>query len=207
MENQKLATNLVKLRKERNLTQKELAKQLNYSDKVISKWERNESYPDVLALEKIASFYQISIDSLLQANGNFEIVSKTENQPLYLKPKVLKKPSLVWLWGIAVLSVAWFSTIFVDILLFAVCTALFGMILMAIGIIYSYYTWEIDYDGHQIIIENKPTRTTLSIDGVILDQSNKLFTSGIKLQATLNDRTVKAYVSAIFKMKCEINII
>ncbi len=207
MNNQKLATNLVKLRKERNLTQKELAQQLNYSDKVISKWERNESYPDVIALERIASFYQVSVDSLLKTDGNFEMMPKNENQPHYLQAKVTKKLSIIWFWFLAALTVAWLSTIFMEIVIFALCTSLYGIILMVFCVFYSYHTWEVDYEGHKIIIVNRPTKATLSIDGFILDQNNKIFTTGIKLNATLNGRTVQAYVSAVFKMKCEIIII
>ena len=34
-------------RKEKNMTQQELAKKLNITDKAVSKWERNLSYPDI----------------------------------------------------------------------------------------------------------------------------------------------------------------
>ena len=57
-----IAQNLIKLRKKNNLTQKELSIKLNYSDKVISKWERGESTPNVEALQALSKFYKISID-------------------------------------------------------------------------------------------------------------------------------------------------
>lgn len=60
-----LAKNLVRHRKAVGLTQSELAKKLNYSDKAISKWERGESAPDVFVLHQIAKFYGVKIDSLL----------------------------------------------------------------------------------------------------------------------------------------------
>lgn len=56
---------LVKLRKELNLTQEELAKKIGYTRTAISAWEigRNEpSYDDVI---KIADFFNVSIDYLL----------------------------------------------------------------------------------------------------------------------------------------------
>ena len=56
-----IAQNLIKLRKKNNLTQKELSIKLNYSDKVISKWERGESTPNVEALQALSKFYKISI--------------------------------------------------------------------------------------------------------------------------------------------------
>ncbi len=57
--------NLNKLRKQRGLTQQELAEQLNYSDKAVSKWERGESIPDTYTLYSIAAYFSVSIDDLL----------------------------------------------------------------------------------------------------------------------------------------------
>ncbi len=61
-----LAKNLIKYRKNSNLTQAELAEKLNYSDKAVSKWERGESFPDLAVLKQIANFYGITIDALLE---------------------------------------------------------------------------------------------------------------------------------------------
>ncbi len=54
-----------KLRKNKNMTQKELANLLNVSDKAVSKWERGESYPDVALLPILSKILNISIDELL----------------------------------------------------------------------------------------------------------------------------------------------
>ena len=50
------------------MTQQELAEELAYSDKSISKWERGEASPDIEVLVKISELFQISIDSLLSEN-------------------------------------------------------------------------------------------------------------------------------------------
>ncbi len=60
-----VAKNLVYFRKKKGLTQQELAKELNYSDKAISKWERGESLPDAYVLYTIAKFYHIGLDDFL----------------------------------------------------------------------------------------------------------------------------------------------
>ena len=57
-----------KLRKKNKLTQKELAKQLEISDKAVSRWENGLSYPDIIQLPRISKIFGISIDYLL--NGN-----------------------------------------------------------------------------------------------------------------------------------------
>ena len=62
---QNFSRNLSALRKSKNLTQDQLAKQFNYSDKSISKWERGDVLPDVVTLCKIAEFFGITIDQLI----------------------------------------------------------------------------------------------------------------------------------------------
>ena len=56
---------LAKIRKERGLTQKDLADKLSMSQQVISNIERNASMPDIVFLEGLADLYEISIDDLI----------------------------------------------------------------------------------------------------------------------------------------------
>lgn len=56
---------LKELRSEKDLTQKEFAKLLNLSQQVVSDYERGTRFPDRDTLEKIASFFNCSIDYLL----------------------------------------------------------------------------------------------------------------------------------------------
>jgi transcriptional regulator with XRE-family HTH domain len=62
-----IAKNIINLRKSKNWTQTELAQKLNYSDKAVSKWEREESIPDVTVLKEIANLFGVSVDYLLEA--------------------------------------------------------------------------------------------------------------------------------------------
>ena len=54
------------LRKERGLTQKELAERMHVTDKAVSKWERSLSCPDVASLPALAEALGTSVDELLQ---------------------------------------------------------------------------------------------------------------------------------------------
>lgn len=56
---------IAELRKEKALTQKQLAEILGVSDKTISHWEREESSPDISLLTEIANFFEITADELL----------------------------------------------------------------------------------------------------------------------------------------------
>ena len=62
--NEKFAENLVRLRKEKGLTQAEVAEKLNVSAQAVSKWENGDSLPDVSLLSSIADLYGTSIDEL-----------------------------------------------------------------------------------------------------------------------------------------------
>ncbi|MGN1346139.1 MAG: helix-turn-helix domain-containing protein [Eubacteriales bacterium] len=56
---------LRKYRRERDLTQEELAQVIGISPQSISKWERNDGYPDITLLPRIANYFEITIDTLL----------------------------------------------------------------------------------------------------------------------------------------------
>ena len=60
-----VAANLVRLRKDHQLTQLQLAEMLHYSDKAVSKWERGESLPDLAVMKQLADYYGIRIDDFL----------------------------------------------------------------------------------------------------------------------------------------------
>lgn len=59
-----IGQNLQKLRREKKLTQLELAEKFNYSDKSISKWEKGESLPSIEVLYQLSKFYGVSLDAL-----------------------------------------------------------------------------------------------------------------------------------------------
>lgn len=83
MENlpQTVGKNLQTLRKSKGMTQQELAKQVNYSDKSISKWELGYALPSVDILLDFASYYGVSLDFLVTEHQEEEIKKTTEIQP------------------------------------------------------------------------------------------------------------------------------
>ena len=74
-----LAQNLRKLRRDRDLTQEELAGFLGISYQAISKWERDEGYPDITMLPILANYFGVTVDTLI---GN-DITSREEQIQFY----------------------------------------------------------------------------------------------------------------------------
>ena len=63
-----IKNNLVKYRKQAGLTQAQLAQKLGYSDKSVSKWEREEGVPDIYILKEIADLYGVTVNDLISEN-------------------------------------------------------------------------------------------------------------------------------------------
>lgn len=61
----KLAENIVKNRKNRGITQEELAEFIGVTKASVSKWETGTTTPDIQILPQLASFFDISVDELL----------------------------------------------------------------------------------------------------------------------------------------------
>ena len=60
-----IAKNIADLRLAKGMTQLELAEQLHYSDKAVSKWERGESVPEIATLKAIADLFGVTLDHLV----------------------------------------------------------------------------------------------------------------------------------------------
>lgn len=83
MDPHKTGNLIAKLRKEMELTQKDLADKLNVTPKAISRWETGRGYPDIEILPELSEALNVSINELL--NGELlpkEMVKKVEDTPL-----------------------------------------------------------------------------------------------------------------------------
>ena len=91
---------LQNLRKQKGLTQEELAEALYVSRTTISKWESGRGYPSIDSLKEIAKFFSVTIDELLSSDEVLSIAEEDNKQ----KEKQLK--SLVF--GLLDISVLMF---------------------------------------------------------------------------------------------------
>lgn len=71
------------LRIEKGITQRELAEQINVTDRAVSKWERGEGCPDITIIHVLASILGVSESTLLA--GSFEENSKDAGNMKHIK--------------------------------------------------------------------------------------------------------------------------
>ena len=69
MTNKSMGDIICALRKEKGMTQKDLADMLNITDKAVSKWERNNAFPDTATIPKIAEIFGVSVEELMNAKS------------------------------------------------------------------------------------------------------------------------------------------
>lgn len=65
MNNQTMGAMVAALRKEKGMTQADLAARMGVTDKAVSKWERDLSLPDVHSIPKLAQVLGISVEELM----------------------------------------------------------------------------------------------------------------------------------------------
>ena len=89
--NLNFAENLKRLRKEKSVTQEQIADVLGVSSQSISRWELSICYPDIELLPSIANYFGVTVDSLLSN----DVLSKEEdlkifNETIFVKHKILR---------------------------------------------------------------------------------------------------------------------
>lgn len=73
------------LRKEKGLTQEELATHMGVSPQAVSKWENDQTCPDISALPKLARLLGVSVDELLEGKAELpavRVLPPAERKPL-----------------------------------------------------------------------------------------------------------------------------
>ena len=65
MDQEKIGKFILKLRKDKKMTQQELADKLNVTDRAVSHWENGRSIPDVSLFKSICEVFDISVNELI----------------------------------------------------------------------------------------------------------------------------------------------
>ena len=70
MKKQTFGTMIAALRKEQGMTQLELAEKMGVTDKAVSKWERDLSFPDVNSIPKLAEIFNVTVDEMMHVKAD-----------------------------------------------------------------------------------------------------------------------------------------
>lgn len=108
------------LRKQHNMTQKDLAALLSVTDKAVSKWERGLNFPDLLTLEKLADVLHTSVVELLgiEQHTNEQVASEiaeiANSEKQYLLRQIHNRGWLIIVTG----ALLYISLIYTDKMLY-----------------------------------------------------------------------------------------
>lgn len=94
MDNCKIGKFLAKLRKEKKLTQKQLAKLINCDNKTISKWETGVYSPGMDYLIKLSELYNISVSEIIKGEKNLnsnDLIASSNNKKNFKKNLKISK--------------------------------------------------------------------------------------------------------------------
>ena len=76
MDQKKIGSFLKELRKEKGITQEQLAEELGVTGRTVSRWETGNNMPDISLLVDIADFYQVSIPEIIAGERKSETMNE-----------------------------------------------------------------------------------------------------------------------------------
>lgn len=74
-----LGNKIMTLRKKNNMSQEELAEKVGVTRQTISKWELEETSPDITQAKTLSNIFKVSLDELVNNDLNSIIVEKVSN--------------------------------------------------------------------------------------------------------------------------------
>ncbi|WP_252198252.1 helix-turn-helix domain-containing protein [Coprococcus catus] len=111
----KIGNFLKELRKEKGITQAQLAETLNVSARTVSRWETGSNMPDISLLVDIADYYDISIPEIINGERKSEIMNEEERKIAKTmsdyatteKEKIFKEMKIQSIMGVCALVLYW----------------------------------------------------------------------------------------------------
>lgn len=104
MNKQTFGNMVATLRKQNGMTQLDLAEKMGVTDKAVSKWERDLSFPDVNSIPKLAEIFDVTVDELMQIKADTK-ENVTDNKVSKIVTLALKGVALAMGIAVAVLSI------------------------------------------------------------------------------------------------------
>jgi len=181
MNNQKIGDFIKSLRKEKGLTQKDLADKLNITDRAVSKWERGINCPDISLLDDLSRILEVSVIEILKGRkldsdekiNNKELVETMTFANKSLKDRIKKVVDLI---SIIIVSFIALLLLFYNIK----------------GFYYSHKIYNVNMENSS---EHKPEYTHKYIEGIL--ESIELIENNQGIYTEEEYKLIKQYVSDI----------
>ena len=114
MDQKKIGRFLKELRKEKDITQEQLAEKINVSGRTVSRWETGSNMPDISLLAELAEFYDVSIPEIIdgerkseQMNEEIkETVIKVTDYTETNNARLLKRVRIIGITGVITILIA-----------------------------------------------------------------------------------------------------
>lgn len=166
MNHQKFGNFIIELRKENNMTQKELADKLHLTDKAISKWERGLSFPDIAILKPLSEILKVSVIELL--NGEKENIEEIDIETKILmilnQKEQEKKKKIRSIITISFLTILFVVAIFFILIFSKTELHTYNPIKAVIG-----YIQITKFDKTYVEVGNIPTKTIYAGEGFSIE--------------------------------------
>lgn len=119
MNQQKVGSFLKELRKEKNITQEQLAEQFGVSRRTVSRWETGSNMPDLDILVEMVDYYEVDLRELLDGERKSEQMDKELKETVLKvadysneeKAKLVKRIHWLFIWG-CLSFMFYFATLF-----------------------------------------------------------------------------------------------
>ena len=148
-----ISMTILKIRKDKKMTQEDFAKLFNVTRQTVSNWENEKSYPDLQTLIKISDMFEISLDTLMK--GDKTMVKKFDKELLqnkYIKTsfKILSFILTIFIVGYIIYTALWYNNK-------KVCEENFYSTIQELGYRYNENTKlnVLNYEGIEFVIGNQ----------------------------------------------------
>lgn len=193
MERKTMGAFIAALRKARGMTQQEVADRLNVSNKTISKWERDEGYPEITIIPALAELFKVTSDEILRG----ERIPRREENPGKQAARVERQIRQI---------VNSTMTRFQNFSCLAAALALSGWVIL-FTIAYTFYRPLLGFGIMAIFVLAGVTMEVFLINTVRAATGNREITGGNAKLLTQLRKTINRYAFAVFMINIAVFIL
>lgn len=105
VDQKRIGSFLKELRKEKELTQEQLAERFNISDRTVSRWENGNNMPDLSILVELADFYDVDVREIIDGERKSEVMNQEEKEKMLLVAEYADEEKTVLLRRLRIISI------------------------------------------------------------------------------------------------------